>query len=106
MTASVTSCVVLLPPRSFVRYLPSLITRFTALSKRSAYSGSSRCLSIMADERSRATGFAFFFSTIFGFPTFPADAPCSKIAYSTPTFPVKVINISSLRAGHAKGRND
>lgn len=90
ITASVTSWVVLLPPRSLVRYFPSKITCFTAVSKRFAKSGSCTCLSIMADERSRAIGFALFFSTIFGFPTFPADAPCSKIAYSVPTLPKRI----------------
>ncbi|MFS7911881.1 hypothetical protein Hanom_Chr02g00123291 [Helianthus anomalus] len=45
----------------------------------------------MSDERSRATGFALFFLTIDGFPTFPTDAPCSNIVYSVPTLPVDMI---------------
>ena len=86
-TASTTSWVELSPPRSFVRYLPSAITRLTAVSRRSANEGNWRCRSIMADERSRATGFAILCSVIFSFPTFPAEAPCSKTAWSAPTFP-------------------
>ncbi|KAL8143350.1 hypothetical protein V2J09_016382 [Rumex salicifolius] len=39
ITASTTSWVVLLPPRSFVRYFPSDITFFTAVSSRSANDG-------------------------------------------------------------------
>ena len=54
----------------------------------------------MADERSRATGFALFFSTIDGFPTFPADAPCSKIAYFVPTLPVNMIAKTLLLQNH------
>lgn len=87
MTPSTTSWVVLCPPRSFVLHLPSNMTRATAVSSRSAKEGNCRCLNIMADERSRATGFAFFLSNIFWFPTFPAEAPCSKIAWSAPTLP-------------------
>lgn len=89
ITASTTSCVVLCPPRSLVRYSPSEITRFTALSSRSANEGNWRCLNIMAEERSNATGFAVFCSTIFSFPTFPAEAPCSNTAYSAPTLPMR-----------------
>ena len=98
ITASTTSWVVLPPPRSFVRYFPSEITRFTAVSRRSAKEGNWRCRSIMADDRSKATGFAFFCSNNFSFPTFPAEAPCSKTAWSAPTFPVVMLTNSKWEA--------
>ncbi|CAL1361084.1 unnamed protein product [Linum trigynum] len=80
MTASTTSWVVLFPPKSLVRCLPSKITCLTAVSNLSANDGNWRCLSIIAEDSSRATGFAFFCSVTFSFPTFPADAPCSNTA--------------------------
>jgi len=89
MTASTTSWVVLVPPRSLVLYWPSAITRLTAVSSRSANDGNCRCLNIIADDRSRATGFAFFCANSLSFPTFPAEAPCSKTAWSWPTLPEK-----------------
>ncbi|KAK2355428.1 isocitrate dehydrogenase [NAD] regulatory subunit 1, mitochondrial [Trifolium repens] len=89
ITASTTSWVVLVPPRSFVRYLPSRMTFSTATSKRSANAGNWRCLSIIADERRSATGLAVFCAATFSLPTFPAEAPCSKTACSAPTLPAK-----------------
>lgn len=89
MTASTTSWVVLDPPRSFVRCLPSKMTRFTAVSNRSANAGNWRCLSIMADERRSATGLALFSFNCVSLPTFPAEAPCSNTAVSAPTLPAK-----------------
>jgi len=92
ITASTTSWVVLVPPRSFVLYLPSKMTRFTALSNRSANTGNWRCLSIIAEERRSATGLAFFSCTTLSLPTFPAEAPCSNTAWSAPTLPAKTFH--------------
>lgn len=76
--------------------LTSAITSFTAVSSLSANEGNCKCLNIMADERSKATGFAFFCSTIFSFPTFPAEAPCSNTAWSAPTLPeAQIANLFS-----------
>lgn len=96
MTASTTCCVVLSPPRSLVLYFPSKITFFTASSSRFANVGNWRCLNIMAEDRSKANGFAVFCSTIFFFPTFPAEAPCSNTACSAPTLPINSHGITCI----------
>jgi hypothetical protein len=81
------SWVLLVPPRSFVRHVPSANTFSTACSSRSANDGNWRCRSIIAEDNSNAVGFAVRPWTSFSFPTFPAEAPCSKTACSAPTFP-------------------
>jgi hypothetical protein len=65
-TASSTSCVVLFPPKSGVRCVPSRITSSTACSILSPARSYPRWRSIIAADRIDASGFAMFLPTISG----------------------------------------
>jgi len=65
-TSSTTSVVLLVPPRSGVTHLPSLITPSTARSIRPAPSPYPRWRSISAAERMAASGFAMFWPAMSG----------------------------------------
>ena len=65
-TSSTTSVVLLFPPRSGVRHVPSRITSSTARSIRSAPSPYPRWRSMSAAERMAASGFAMFCPAISG----------------------------------------